>query len=188
MKQKNKSNSDVWLILLGIALIVLIILCFFYKNEKLTKYKCDLGDRINEKEKIVSYLIIELEKLKNMKSKLIEDAIKFYKLVKCLSVFILLVLGTSIFLLTQANLIESVMVIITCISTIYYTVHIVVKNSVGNFDETLAVLQNYFIERQYRKHGFEPMLIEVFENRLENERRELNELRVQQHNNILKWN
>ena len=127
-------------------------------------------------------------KTQHCKCSVAGDAIKFYKLVKCVSVFILLVLGTSIFLLTQANLVESVMVIITCISTIYYTVHIVVKNSVGNFDDTLAVLQNYFIERQYRKHGFEPMLIEVFENRLENERRELNELRVQQHNNILKWN
>ena len=185
MSRKTKSDSAIWLLVLGIVFIVIAVLYYFYRSEKVRQYKSDLEDKISEKEKIINYLQLELQKLRSMKSKLIADAIKFYKILKCLTVFILLIIATSVFLLTHANIYEAAGIIFTCLASIYCTVNIVVKNSVGNFDETLAVLQNYFIERNYRKNGFEPMLIEVFESKLDKEQRELHQLIEQKHNYYL---
>lgn len=176
MSKKTKSDSAIWLLILGIALLLIVVLYYFYKSEKIKQFKDDLEDRIHEKEKTISYLQLELEKLRSMKSKLMADAIKFYKTLKCLSVLFLLMISISVFLLTKANVYEAAGIIFTCITTIYCTVSIVVKNTVGNFDDTLAVLQNYFIERNFRKNGFEPLLIEVFESKLDKEQRELHQL------------
>jgi hypothetical protein len=92
----------------------------------------------------------------------------------------LLSIGIISYALFNLNAMEAITVIGTVVSIFslfYYGCTIIISNKLGNIERTLEVLQEYFITREFKRNGFELILIEAYESKLNKEACELKELR-----------
>lgn len=182
--KKNKNDLG-WLIVGILIFLFVVVACiyFFTNSEKVKGYRDDLRNRadelkrqINEKENYIAWLKSEIENLKIFDGFLIRKAVKLYRICKCL--FLVLIIGGCVIIhaIFSLNVIELIITIVSVSGIIFSTITIVVQNEIGNFNNTLKLLQEGFIDMVYRKNNFEPALISVLENRLEQEHEQLNKL------------
>ncbi|HXB39877.1 MAG TPA: hypothetical protein VNZ49_04995 [Bacteroidia bacterium] len=178
-KQRNDESLPNW-VFWGIILLIVIALYHIFKTDKIKRYKDDLRERINEKEKHVSYLIKELNKLRKLKGDLTSAAVKFFRFIKIILFAFLLGIGVTAYAVFNCGFWDAVEIIATVVAVLtilYYGTTIIVQNKLGNINTTLEILQEYFISKSFKAVRFEPMLIEAYENKLNKEMMELRELK-----------
>lgn len=184
---KEKQNRNV-IILIAIILIiaVLAVVYFITRNEQVKseqesyKNKADeLKRRITEKESAISALIYEIDRLRQFDAFLTEQARQIYKSFK-LAVFMLL--GSLCLVLFVMYSFEFFKGLLTCLGIAgltYKCITIYFQNKIGDFNNALKLLEDYFITREYSKYSFQPCAIGTLELRLASEQNELQELMKQ---------
>ncbi len=177
-KKQTKDSLPMWVILV-ILLIAMVAVYFFFKNENVNRYKNDLSQRIREKEETVNFLNCELSKLKNLHDTLKSEAIKLYKFIKAMAIILLLVIGIVCYAVLEMEFWSALFLIVSVISFVYYSITIIVQNKIGDFNRTLALIQDYIIQQRFIKADFNPRMIEVVEKRLHKEQTELFEIKEQ---------
>jgi hypothetical protein len=178
-KAKSNESFPIW-VLWAVILIIIVALCYIFRSEKTKQYKHDLKEKINEKEQYISSLTKELNKLIAIKDCLTMQAIQFFRFLKLALFLLLLSIGIISYALFNLNAMEAITVIGTVVSIFslfYYGCTIIISNKLGNIERTLEVLQEYFITREFKRNGFELILIEAYESKLNKEACELKELR-----------
>lgn len=177
-KNKDNDNFPLWVILLLLLLFV-VIFYFIFKNVKVKQYRDNLADRIREKENTINFLSEELNRLKQMQETLTNKAIVLWRAVKISALIILLSIGAICVIAFKMEFWSSVFWIVAIASFAYYTITIVLQNKLGDFNETLKTAQAYFIQKQFRRVGFNPYEIVSIEQKLVAEQQELLEIKQQ---------
>lgn len=179
MKKKNTNDSfPMWAILL-ILLLLLVGLYFFFKNEKVKKYRDDLVERIKEKESTINFLNNELDRLRELRDTLTSSAIALWRALKISALILLLCIGGICFIMFKMEFWGAITCIIAIVSFSYYAITIVMHNKIGDFNDTLKTIEAYFIQRKFKKAGFSLCQIEVIEQRIKVEQSELIYLKQQ---------
>ena len=184
MKGKSKSNSSTWLVIIGIALIIVIALYFIFKSETIRQYKEDLEneknaikEKIKEKEDNVRFLTEQLNNLKTMKHYLINYAKKLFIAVKLIALVILVGITALIYAFFNFDIIGFTSSLLPILSGCYYLVTVIVKNRMGDVNRALKLVQDGFVSFVLRIKDFDDSLIEAIETKLSQELNELNLLR-----------
>ncbi len=184
MKQKSKSESTRWLVIIGIILIIVIAMYFIFRSEKIKQYKEDLEheisalkEKIREKEENVQFLTYQLINLKQIKDYLIGYAKKLFVAVKLIVLVILIGVTALIYAFFNFDIIGFTSFLFPIISGCYYLVTVIIKNRVGDINRTLKLLQDGFISFVFNLKNFDDSLIAAVEAKLLKELDELNELR-----------
>jgi hypothetical protein len=184
MKQKSKSESTTWLVVIGIVLMIVIAMYFIFRSEKIKQYKEDLEHeiralkaKIREKEENVQFLTVQLNNLKQIKDYLIGYAKKLFIAFKLIVLVILIGVTALIYAFFNFDIIGFTSFLFTIISGCYYLVTVIIKNRVGDINRTLKLLQDGFISFVFNLKDFDDSLIAAVEAKLLKELDELNELR-----------
>ena len=107
------------------------------------------------------------------------EALRFYKIIKIAFVITILGMGFICFAIFSFGIVGTLGAIVSTATVIYQVVTIVFQNKVGNFNTTLMLIEQYFIDRTFRKNAFEPAIIAVLEEQLNNEQKELEFLELE---------
>lgn len=178
MKKGNKRNPMNGTICIGIIMILMVLLYFFFlrifKNDQA---KEELNQKILNKEKEIEDLLRRLQNLKQLKQALELQAIQIYKAVKLMVVVIIIAIGFVCFAVFSFSVWGSIASIIAASGVVYKAVTIIFQNKVGDFNVTLILLEKYFIERTFRKNAFEPALIAAIEEKIDVKKEELVDLK-----------
>ncbi len=184
---KNKSSNNGLLLLIAICILIVLLgaIYFFTRNEGVKDCQDEFKDKaqklkqqIIEKENAISALILEIQSLKAYDKFLIDQAVEIYKAAK---LFVILIIASACLIayaLWNFNLFQCLCAIGPLILVGYYTITFYFQNKAGDINKTLKLIQNYFINRQYRKYCFEPAYIYTLEKKLEDEQKELEKLKL----------
>lgn len=179
MKTKQTKDSlPMWSILV-LLLIVALAIYFFFKNERVKRYKNDLAIRIKEKESTINFLNVELFRLKTMHDTLRNKAIRFFKAIKIIALILLLSIGFICYAIFNMEYWTALFLIASIVTFAYYSITIIVQNKLGDFNKTLAIIQDYIIQQKFIKADFNPCMIEIVEKQLQLEKAELLEIKKQ---------
>lgn len=180
--KKKQSNS--YLIFIAIVLLIVVVLYFFFKTEGLKDRKENLEyelrrlrSQIREKELNIEFLTSELNRMKFMEGCLINYAIRLYRTIKLILLIIALGLIAIVYLLFNYDLFSSFSTMLPILTFGYYGISIAVRNRIGDFNRTLKLIQEHFINAVLKANRFDVSLIETLEAKIELELQELNELR-----------
>lgn len=177
-KQQTSDSLPIWIILV-ILFIAVVTIYFFFRDESINRYKRDLSQRIKKKEDTINFLRHELLVLRNMHNTLKSEAVKLYKFIKVMAMILLLVAGIICYAVLKMEYWSAVFLIVSIITFVYYSATIIVQNKIGDFNRTLELIQDYLIQRKFKKAGFNPSMIEFIEVRLYKEEEELIDIRRQ---------
>lgn len=188
--KKNRINP-LWIIV-GIMLLIVVvaaIIYFFTGNDSVKNYgdsykeKADaLRLRIEEKESLVNWLKEQLECAKQINGFVLCKANRIFMAVKITAVIFLIGGCVIIHSVFNMNFWELFFGVFSTLGIAFNIIYIVVKNEFGNLNDFLRMMKQLFIEQGYRINNFEPVVIEVIEERLRFEMIALEELKRQQRN------
>lgn len=176
---RKRDSFPVWLLLVVVLVVLVIALYFFTKNEKVKQYSTDLKRRIREKEDAINFLKKERMQLIQIKHELTLKAHKWFKVARVISLMILIGFALICCVAYQMEFWQAIMWIIGIVGFIYYSITIIVQNKLGDFNQTLKMIEFYFIKCAYRKGGFKVCMLELIETRISIEEQELKELKNQ---------
>lgn len=176
---KKRDSFPVWLLLLVVLVVLAIALYFFAKNEKVKQYSTDLKRRIREKEDAINFLKKERKQLMQIKYELTLKAHKWFKVARVISLMILVGFALICCVVYRMEFWQAIMWIVGIVSIIYYSITLIVQNKLGDFNQTLKMVESYFTEYAYRKGGFKVCMLELIETKISKEEQELNELKNQ---------
>ena len=60
------------------------------------------------------------------------------------------------------------------LATAYYTFTFIAYNKFQDFNTSLEILESYFINKEFKRHNFDPELIPIYEDKLKKETEVLN--------------
>jgi hypothetical protein len=185
METKSKNTFVPYAIWVGIILLCVLLLYFIFKTEGLKTYKTSLEDELNwlkkeikRKERNIAFLISEISRLKLLENSIFGYGLRLYKTIKLILLAILVTTCIISYTIFNFNFIASIMIIIPVVTLSYYGITVAVKNRVGDFNRTLKLVQEYFIDFVFKLKGFDINLIEVIEAKLQVELKELEELKT----------
>lgn len=175
----RKNKSFLWL-LLGLLLLAVLVIYFITRSEKFKTYhediqrrRDDLRQQIMEKECLVSFLVAELDRLRNFNNQLLKRAERFLLWAKIVSMIIITGVGVIFYAVFNFGPFEASGAVLFVSSVLFNAVTILRKSKLGDLALTLEILKQYFIALQYKKEGFEPEMLVVIENRLKSEQEQL---------------
>ncbi len=153
---------------------------FYSKKER--EQKEDLETKINKQQGFVTCLLLEVEQLKQIQSKLICDAVKLYKRVRIFAVAVIVAFGFVCYGFYSLPLWASISGLLAFLAFVYYCYTLIKFNKFLDYNVALKKAENYFIIRKYRMNDFNPELINVYEQKLKTETEVLNQL-IENHKN-----
>jgi uncharacterized membrane protein len=177
-----KNKKDNLLFIVGIVFLVIVIMCLFFKSKKVKEQKEGLEAQIKKQQNFVTYILIEIAKLKQLQNDLIEQAISLYRTLRIVSVFLILATGLVCYGFYSLPFWAAITGLLGFLTIAYYTYTFIKFNKFQEFNTTFEMLENYFIVRKYKKNDFNPELISVYENKLKTETEVLNQL-IENHKN-----
>lgn len=175
-------NKNTILIIIAIVIFIIGLLCFYFKFEENKKRKEDAEAEIKKQQGFVTYLLLKLEQLKQMQSKLICDAVKLYKRIRILAVSIVVAFGLVCYGFYSLPIWASISGLLAFLAFVYYCYTLIEFNKFLDYNIALKKIENHFIDRKYRKNGFNPELISIYENKLKTETDVLSQL-MESHKN-----
>ena len=185
MKTKSKNTWLPYLIWVVVILLITILLYQLFKTDSLKQHKTDLEDELNqlkqqmrEKERNVTFLTDEINRLKLLKNSIVDYGLRLYKTIKFILLTILAaacIIGYSLY---NFDIIGSASIIVPVITIGYYAIAITIKNKIGDLNRTLQLVQEYFVDFVFKLKGFDVNLIVIIEAKLQSELAELQELRT----------
>lgn len=185
MRTKSKNTWLPYLIWVVVILLITILLYQLFKTDNLKQHKTDLEDELNqlkqqlrEKERNVSFLTGEINRLKLLKNSIVDYGLRLYKTIKFILLTLLAaacIIGYSLF---NFDLIGSASIIVPVVTIGYYAIVITIKNKIGDLNRTLRLVQEHFVDFIFKLKGFDVNLIVIIEAKLQSELAELQKLRT----------
>lgn len=191
MAKKNESGG---LIVLAIVffLIVLFAVLYFLTREESAKQRRDsykdraeeLKRQITEKENLLSFLVIEMDRAKQFEKFLIEQAESVCRFAKLIVYSAILGSALISYFLFECAFWESLLTTVAILGLIYSAFTVYFLNKIGDLNTALKMLHDYIVVRIYKKYGFEPEYLKTLETKVNNVREELSALK-NSHNLLL---
>lgn len=174
-----------WVIMAIIAIVALVAL--FTDNEKVKNFKEGLEDKadelkrqIREKEDYIAWLAREIDALRSREGYLVKKAIRLYRFCQILLLIIVASMCFMAHAIYSLSIAEFLITVFATVGILLSAITFVAFNEIGNFNRILSLLREGFINIEFRRNNFQPVMIRILEDRLINECRELEELRGRQ--------
>jgi uncharacterized membrane protein len=179
---KKKYNDGGVILLIG--LIILILICTFIyfvtKDERAKQSRDeyqeradDLRQRIKDKENLISFLIIEIDRVRQLETFLIDQAISICRFAKLIVYATIAGICFVAFVFFNYSFWDSLLTAVGVFGLIYTGFTIYFLNKIGDFNVALKMVEDLVIVRIFKSHNYDPNHLRTLEVKLQSERSEL---------------
>ena len=183
---KKKYNEGGVILLIG--LIILILICTFIyfvtKDERAKQSRDeyqeradDLKQRIKDKENLVSFLIIEIDRVRNLEKFLIDQAVSICRFAKLIVYASIAGICFTAYVFFNYSFWDSLLTAVAIFGLLYTAFTIYFLNKIGDFNIALKMFEDLVIVRIFRRNNYDPQHLQTLEIRLQNEQKELTRLK-----------
>jgi uncharacterized membrane protein len=179
---KKKYNEGGVILLIG--LIILILICTFIyfvtKDERAKQSKDeyqeradDVKQRIKDKENVISFLVIEIDRVRNLEKFLIDQAVSICRFAKLIVYVSIVGVCFAAYVFFNYSFWDGLITAIGIFGLIYTAFTIYFLNKIGDFNVALKMFEDLVIVRIFKRYNHDPNNLRTLEVKLEREQNEL---------------
>lgn len=183
---KRKYNDGGAILLIG--LIILIAICAFIyfvtRDERVKRSRDgyqeradDLKQQIRDKENLISFLIVEIDKVKRLEKFLLEQAVSICRFAKLIVYVMIAGVCFIAYMFFNYSFLDSLLTSIAFFGLIYTAFTIYFLNKIGDFNVALKMCEDLVIVRIFKRNNYDPNHLRTLEVKLESEKSELTALK-----------